>query len=123
MNYFFLENSGTYQDKYIIRLNHDSFPFPNGTKGSYGVLVARLLNLSYTDYLRYARDKLGAELVGKNTKYVIPYFDKNELTMKFVDVLNKRMKYIMFEQEHPYDLVRDGDKLRKESFNKNESNN
>lgn len=103
--YFFFDESPVYTNKYIIRLNHEKFPFPNGTKGSFNVIVARLLNLNYADYLRYARDVLGAELIGKGTRYVMPYFDKNEVTDIFIRLLNKRMEYVMLERRFPYDYV------------------
>ena len=75
--YFYLEESPIYKNKYIIRLNHDKFLFPTGTSGSYNVFIARVLNLSYADYLRYSRDRLGAELIGKQSRYVMAYYDKN----------------------------------------------
>ncbi len=101
--FFYFDESPIYTNKYILRLNIDNFLFPKGTNGSFNVFPARVLNLSYADYLRYTRDRLGAELVGKGTKYVVPYFDRNETTDAFVKLLNKRMEYIMEEHRHPYD--------------------
>ena len=101
--YFYLEESPIYKNKYIIRLNHDKFLFPTGTSGSYNVFIARVLNLSYADYLRYSRDRLGAELVGKQSRYVVAYYDKNQTTEAFVKLLNKRMEYIMHEHSFPYE--------------------
>lgn len=107
--YFYLEESPFYQNKYIIRLNHELFLFPHGTSGSYNVFIARLLNLSYADYLRYSRDRLGAELVGKNTRYVVPYYDNNASTSALIKLLNTRMEYIMNEHEFPFDYTEDND--------------
>lgn len=101
--FFYFDESPIYTNKYILRLNIDNFLFPKGTNGSFNVFPARVLNLSYADYLRYVRDRLGAELIGKGTKYVMPYFDRNETTDAFVKLLNKRMEYIMEEHRHPYD--------------------
>lgn len=101
--FFYFDESPIYTNKYILRLDIDNFLFPKGTNGSFNVFPARVLNLSYADYLRYVRDRLGAELVGKGTKYVVPYFDRNETTDAFVKLLNKRMEYIMEEHRHPYD--------------------
>ena len=101
--FFYFDESPIYTNKYILRLNIDNFLFPKGTNGSFNVFPARVLNLSYADYLRYVRDRLDAELVGKGTKYVVPYFDRNETTDAFVKLLNKRMEYIMEEHRHPYD--------------------
>lgn len=100
--YFTLRESPLYHNKYIIEMDYDKFLFPNGTRGSYNVFVARLLNLSYADYLRYARDRLGAELIGKGSKYVIAYFDKTKETDMLVKLLNTRMAFIMSEHEFPF---------------------
>ena len=108
-DYFYLDESPVYHNKFLIKSNIEKMPFPNGTLGSFSVLVARLLNLSYADYLRYARDRLGAELTGKNNKYVIAYFDDTKEVKALVKLLNKRMEYIMFEQEHPYELIQKED--------------
>lgn len=108
-HYFTLDNSPIYQNKYVLRFNMTECPFPNGTEGSYAVFPARLMNLSYPDYLRYTRDRLGAELIGKFNKYVVPYFDKTQEVLEFVKGLNLRMKTVMFEQEHPYELIKKED--------------
>lgn len=120
--YFYLDTSPLYTNKYIIRLNHDKFLFPKGTNGSYAVIVARVLNLSYADYLRYARDRLGAELVGKKSLYVTAYYDKNELTDKFIKLLNSRMEYIMNEQKFPYNYKEEDGTVKRIPFQENESN-
>lgn len=121
--YFYLDESPVYANKYVIRLNHDYFLFPHGTKGSFDVIIARLLNLPYAEYLRYCRDRLGAELIGKNTKYVIAYFDKTELTKEFLKLLNKRMEYIMHEHEYPYEYKEVGGEIERIPFQKENENN
>lgn len=107
--YFYLEESPVYKNKYIIRMNHEFFLFPNGISGSYNVFIARLLNLSYADYLRYSRDRLGAELIGKNTRYIIPYYENNAETRALIKLLNTRMEYIMHEHEFPFSYMEDKD--------------
>lgn len=119
--FFYLDESPIYQNKYIIRLNHEKFLFPNGTNGSYSVIIARILNLSFTDYLRYARDRLGAELVGKNKRYVIPYFDKNQVTNAFIKLLNERMSFIMHEHKFPFNYKETEDGIERVPF-ENENN-
>lgn len=114
--YFYLDESPLYTNKYIIRMNFDKFLFPHGTSGSYAVFVARLLNLSYADYLRYARDRLGAELVGKKSKYVTAYYDKNETTLAFINLLNKRMEYVMNEHEFPYNYKEENGTIKRIPF-------
>ena len=121
--YFYLEESPIYKNKYIIRLNHDKFLFPTGTSGSYNVFIARVLNLSYADYLRYSRDRLGAELIGKQSRYVMAYYDKNQATEAFIKLLNKRMEYIMNEHNFPYEYKEENGEIKRIPFkNTNEDN-
>lgn len=121
--YFYLEESPIYKNKYIIRLNHDKFLFPTGTSGSYNVFIARVLNLSYADYLRYSRDRLGAELVGKQSRYVVAYYDKNQTTEAFIKLLNKRMEYIMHEHSFPYEYKEENGEVKRIPFKQNNEDN
>jgi len=120
--FFYLDESPFYLNKYVIRLNHDKFLFPNGTMGSFNVFISRVLNLSYAQYLRYARDRLGAELMGKNTKYVVPYFPKTKEVDMFLKLLNKRMEYVMNEIKYPFDYKEDTEgNLVRIPFNSNQN--
>lgn len=121
--YFYLEESPIYKNKYIIRLNHDKFLFPTGTSGSYNVFIARVLNLSYADYLRYSRDRLGAELIGKQSRYVMAYYDKNQTTEAFIKLLNKRMEYIMNEHNFPYEYKEENGEIKRIPFKNNNEDN
>ena len=121
--YFYLDESPIYKNKYIIRLNHDKFLFPTGTSGSYNVFIARVLNLSYADYLRYSRDRLGAELVGKQSRYVMAYYDKTQTTEAFVKLLNKRMEYIMHEHRFPYEYKEENGEVKRIPFEQNNEDN
>jgi len=120
--YFSLDTSPVYTNKYIIRMNIDKDLFPKGTTGSYVVFISRLLNLSYAEYLRYARDRLGAELVGKKTKYVTPYFDRNEVTLEFMKLLNKRMEYVINERKFPYNYKEEDGEITRIPFQRDEDN-
>ena len=80
--YFYLDESPMYKEKLLLRMNHDLFKFPKGTSGSYAVFVSRVLGLSYPDYLRFARDILGAEIIGKHKKYPICFFNKSLISTK-----------------------------------------
>lgn len=122
--YFYLEESPFYKNKYVIRLNHELFLFPHGTSGSYNVFIARVLNLSYADYLRYSRDRLGAELVGKNSRYVVPYYNNDASTSALIKLLNMRMEYIMNEHKYPFEYTedKDGNISRKPFVTENENN-
>lgn len=100
VEYFVIEETPYAEDKYTIRLNFDKLPNIS-TYGSFGILPARLMNLSYAQYLRFCRDIIGAELIGKNTKYPYPLFKKNKELMAFVRLLNTRMNCVLWEKEHP----------------------
>lgn len=87
--YFFLEESMSHPHHYLLRPNFDLLPLTS-TSGSYNVFAARIMNLSYAQYLRMCRDILNAEIHGKNTRYPVAYFEKNKLMHQFLKLLNKR---------------------------------
>lgn len=98
--YFKLEESASRPGKYIIVANFDNLHAMT-TTGSYNILPARLLNLTYAQYLRFCRDIVGGEIGGKNSIYPVAYFTKSMTTNAFVRLLNGRMNLIMWEREHP----------------------
>lgn len=88
MTYFYVEESGTYKNKYLIRCNFDKVPI-HTTTGSCAVIEAVLMNISFANYLRLCRDSYGAEIYGKGHMYPIAYFkDRNE-AKKLAVVLDK----------------------------------
>ena len=101
VEYFVLEESPSRPGKYTIRLNFDKFPSQLSTSGSFNLLPARLLNLSYAQYLRFCRDIVGGEIAGKNTIYPIVYFNKTMTTNAFVRLLNSRMNLVVWDREQP----------------------
>ena len=101
VEYFVLEESPYRPGKYTIRLNFDKFPSQLSTSGSFNLLPARLLNLTYAQYLRFCRDIVGGEIAGKNTVYPVAYFSKTMTTNAFVRLLNSRMNLVVWEREHP----------------------
>jgi hypothetical protein len=75
--YFSLEES-PYQPGYnTIDISEEKIHI-GPTSGSRNVFMARLMNLSWANFLRLCRDKYGAKLIGKNCIYVVPYFPVNE---------------------------------------------
>lgn len=101
VEYFVLEESPCRPGKYTIRLDFDKFPSQLSTSGSFNLLPARLLNLSYAQYLRFCRDIVGGEIAGKNMVYPVAYFNKTMTTNAFVRLLNSRMNLVVWEREHP----------------------
>ena len=68
---------------------------------SWGVLPARILGIEYADYLRFCRDVLGAQVIGRGNKYPVPYFKRGKEVTQFIRLLNKRVELIFWEKEHP----------------------
>ena len=101
VEYFVLEESPSRPGKYTIRLDFDKFLSKLSTSGSFNLLPARLLNLSYAQYLRFCRDIIGGEITGKNTIYPVVHFSKTMTTNAFVRLLNSRMNLVVWEREHP----------------------
>lgn len=98
MVYFIAEES-PYTNKYIIRPNFPNLPLTS-TNGSYNILMARIMNLSYAAYLRMCRDLYGAEIIGKGHKYCVAYFNEYSDVKPLLEELNKRTKILMREREN-----------------------
>lgn len=118
--YFSLESNPYQTGYYSIRPNHEELKLEN-TKGSFNIFCARLLGLSYAEYLRFCRDVLDANLVGKGSVYVVAYLKKNAITNQFLRLLNARAKLLFHVLSHP-DTSRkelELEKLKKEREQKN----
>lgn len=96
---FRIEEGFDCPNKYVIKVNHEAF-HATYTEGSYNVLMARLFNLSYAEFLRMCRDLFGADLRGKGSLYVVPYFDKTPELLALVRNLNVRANLVLWEREH-----------------------
>lgn len=94
MVYFLFDESPMQVGKYLIRPNYPLLPL-KGTKGSYGILEARIMNLPYADYLRMCRDLYGAEVIGKNHMYPVAFFQDKKKAQSLIDELNKRAKILL----------------------------
>jgi len=97
---FFREESVSYPGKYIIRVDLDKFHL-DYTEGSYNVICARLMGLTYAQYLRMCRDCFGAEIIGKGSMYPVAYFKLSEKLKDLIDGLNARANLVLWEREHP----------------------
>jgi hypothetical protein len=94
MKYFNFESVPNRENKFMISPNYEALHL-KGTTGSYNILPARLMELSYAQYLIMCRELFGAELIGKGTLYVYPLFERNDLTYQFLKLLNSRADYII----------------------------
>jgi len=95
--YFKYEESAYNPNKYIIKPVFENLPLES-TEGSFGVLAARVMGLSYAQYLRMCRDICGAEIIGKKSYYPVAFFKKDKLLFMLVKVLNARMNSILFDE-------------------------
>lgn len=79
--------SETYQEGiFMIGFDNEKF-FGGEASGSYHIIGARILGLTYANYLRYLRDKFDAELRGREG-YSYPVFKSKESCKRAVNHLN-----------------------------------
>lgn len=94
---YFSYRESIIDNKYIIIPIHENIPL-KGTKGSYAILAARVLDLSYANYCRLCRDQFGAELIGKDSYYPKPLFQETKELKELINILNQRMAEILSEK-------------------------
>lgn len=70
---------------------HENFKNPK-IEGSWNVVPARFLGLSWEDYLKFCMQN-GAMLHGKNKTYILPVFKKKN--NEFLNLLNERTEKII----------------------------
>lgn len=97
---FRIEESPSNPGKYLICPVHDVLHL-NYTEGSYNVICARLMNLSYAQYLRFCRDLCGAQIIGKNQAFPVAYFPQGERVQALCRLLNARANLVLWCREHP----------------------
>lgn len=92
--YFTVDSSPFYDEGYTLDLNFSSFP-KMSTTSSYGVMPARVLGISYPDYLRMCRDIYGAEVrLDSPSGYPSVFFKNEALVTRLARLLNVRMALI-----------------------------
>ena len=118
-NYFAFEEANG--NRFLIKCNPELIPtFTGRIYGAPTVLASRLLGLSFPQYLRYCRDVLGAEVIGRGKLYPVIYFEKNPATTQLVKLLNSRLELIIQEFENPYLFTKDDEgNIIKTDFNGN----
>ena len=97
---FYAEESPYQPGYYVVRVHPERF-YLDYTTGSYNVIMARVVGLSYAQYLRFCRDVLGATLIGKGSLYPVAYFKSGENLNALVRMLNARARLIIFSKTHP----------------------
>lgn len=97
---FYRDELASLPGKYIIRADQDKFHL-DSTEGSFNIIGARLMGLTYANYLRLCRDVYGAEIVGKGNIYPYPVFKFSQGLQDLIDQLNARASLVLWEREHP----------------------
>ena len=97
---FYRDESASHPGKYIIRANHEKFRL-DSTEGSFNIIGARLMGLTYADYLRMCRDEYGAEIIGKGSMYPMAYFNLSNKLLELIEQLNALANLVLWEREYP----------------------
>ena len=97
---FMRDESSSQPGKYLIRPIHENF-FLESTEGSFNIIGARLMGLTYAQYLRMCRDIYGAEIIGKGEMYPYPVFKFSKGLEDLIEQLNARANLVLWEREHP----------------------
>lgn len=97
---FYRDESASHPGKYMIRADLEKF-YLNYTEGSYNVIQARLMGLTYAQYLRMCRDCFSAEIIGKGSIYPVAYFKRSTELDALIDFLNVQASLVLWEREHP----------------------
>ena len=94
---FYRDESASYPGKYMIRADLEKFHL-DSTEGSYNVIGARLMGLTYANYLRMCRDIYKAEIVGKSSTYPYPIFKLSKELEDLIEQLNARANLVLLER-------------------------
>lgn len=97
---FYRDECPNQHGKYMIRADLDKF-YLEHTEGSFNIIGARLMGLTYAQYLRMCRDCFGAEIIGKGSMYPVAYFKFSEKLKDLIESLNARANLVLWEREHP----------------------
>lgn len=97
---FYRDECPNHPGKYLIRADLDKFHLEH-TEGSFHIIQARLMGLTYAQYLRMCRDCFGAEIIGKNSQYPYVLFKRSKELDDLIDQLNARANLVLWEREHP----------------------
>lgn len=86
----------------IVPLNYDTFPMNIKEGGSYNVAPARILGLSYAEYLRFAREMF-PEIVtieGKGEYFPRLYWKRGAELNLFIKLLDARLNLALTEMNY-----------------------
>lgn len=73
--------------------------FPNAEKGVYELAPARLLGITYMEYLELVTTLFPEKVELRNEPFPVPYWLKDKELFTFVELLNKRWSLMMIGRE------------------------
>lgn len=94
MKFVTVKESAYNDGKWLIFYELDKMPF-TAPHHTFHILGARILGLTYAEFLRMCRDWYDAIIVGKNSSYPIPYFNSKQKAKELAEVLNIRLSAIL----------------------------
>ena len=112
MKKFFTYEESPISKRYYIRPNHEALHLIY-TTGSFNIICARVMGLTYAEYLRMCRDEFGAEIIGKGQQYPVANFKFSEGLLALVKMLNKRAEFLEYRRNHPYEIKEEENKIVK----------
>ena len=89
MTKYFFTDLSPISNKYLVRMDFEKLPL-HYTEGNFTLIAARLLNISYANYLRLARDEFNGHILGRNHSYPNVQFDKESDAAALCKLLNER---------------------------------
>lgn len=95
MKYFKVIDAPYDNEHYIISGTDAYYNYFKWTDGSYNVFNARIMGLTYSSYLRMARDNFNGEIRGKGHKYPSIRFTNKEDAKKLAEILDKRLAFLI----------------------------
>lgn len=99
--YHIVSNGGVFWVKIEELEDLKRLPFKNPS-GSFNVLKARLLGLSYGDFLIAVRNNFNATLKGRDGGIIVEFFQKIEDAKKFCSFLNERLNKVLENYEESF---------------------
>ena len=80
--------------EYFIQLKEVATKYFTPMKGSFSVLNARLMGLTFPDYLRYISAQYNAHIIGKKI-YPTIYFENEQDAKNLANELDKRLLFVL----------------------------
>lgn len=96
MKYFTIDKAmSSKKNEYMVWFKEGAISRFYPIQGSLSVMQARIMGLSYPDFLRFVRDTYNARLGGIGRTYVSFYFPDENSARKYANMLDKRFEEII----------------------------